>query len=225
MGQSPKQHAWQISSVQQLIGLSRRDIQRACYEGDGGVGILSPKDSTWGRRTYDETDLAKLFVVRQYKTHGLSLPEIRKEFDKAASEGEGYRELLDVQVDRLRERCDELADALVRAEALSRAVDNSNGEAEQELAELVATRALLDVGENGDVRAKATRIADVLQTLAVGGTQSEAAELLAVAGNTHALHAVLSAPGMDLVLELWLGAGTWERVVKTMKEASNHDEG
>ncbi len=46
------QQGWAISQVEALIGLSRRDIQRCCYEGKGGVGILSPEDSKWGRRTY-----------------------------------------------------------------------------------------------------------------------------------------------------------------------------
>lgn len=76
-----KQQGWTISQVEALIGLSRRDIQRCCYEGKGGVGILSPEDSKWGRRTYSAEDLARLFIVAQLKASGLSLPEAKREFE------------------------------------------------------------------------------------------------------------------------------------------------
>lgn len=64
---------WKISQVEKLIGLSRRDIQRACYKGRGGVAILQPKDSSWGRRNYSLEDVATLFVVKCHKERGLSL--------------------------------------------------------------------------------------------------------------------------------------------------------
>ena len=223
MGQAPRQHAWQISSVQQLIGLSRRDIQRVCYEGDGGVGILSPKDSTWGRRAYDETDLAKLFVVRQYKARGLSLPEIRKEFDKAVADG-GYRRLLEVQVDRLREQRDEVAGQLARAEALRDATD---GDADPEklhqlVLRLAETRALeLESGPRHlDARSNAPkRLVDVLPSLALcmekhmapsSAAVQEAVRSEATDDDIRAFPGLLEAPGLDLALELWLGTGMFE---------------
>ena len=224
MGQSPRQHAWQISSVQQLIGLSRRDIQRACYEGDGGVGILSPKDSTWGRRTYDETDLAKLFVVRQYKARGLSLPEIRREFDRAASEGEGYRELLDIQVDRLREQRDEVAGQLARAEALRDATDrDADPEKLRRLVlRLAEARALeLEPGPRHlDARSNAPkRLVNVLPSLALcmekhmapsSAAVQEAVRSATTDDDIRAFPELLEAPGLDLALELWLGTGMFE---------------
>ena len=41
---------WKISQVEALVGLPRRDIQRACYEGAGGLGIVKPRKTTWGWR-------------------------------------------------------------------------------------------------------------------------------------------------------------------------------
>ena len=41
---------WKISQVEALVGLLRRDIQRACYEGAGGLGIVKPRNTTWGWR-------------------------------------------------------------------------------------------------------------------------------------------------------------------------------
>ena len=38
---------WKISQVEALVGLPRRDIQRACYEGAGGLGIVKPRNTTW----------------------------------------------------------------------------------------------------------------------------------------------------------------------------------
>ena len=34
------QAGWRISEVERLTGLSRRDIQRVCYQGEGGIGLL-----------------------------------------------------------------------------------------------------------------------------------------------------------------------------------------
>lgn len=48
MGGKASRNGWKISQVERLIELSRRDIQRSCYQGQGGVAILSPKDSSRG---------------------------------------------------------------------------------------------------------------------------------------------------------------------------------
>ncbi len=111
-------HAWKISEVQRLVELPRRDIQRACYEGQGGVGILSPTDSTWGRRTYGCEDLAKLLVASELRREGLSLPEVRREFDRAAERGQGLTGMLGDWVHRLREQEEALRGRLLKAEAL-----------------------------------------------------------------------------------------------------------
>lgn len=101
MRASEPQWTWQISQVQQLVGLQRRDIQRACYHGEGGAGILDPQDSSWGRRHYEIDDLAKLFVVRQYKKAGCSLPEIARLLDEQRQLGHDTPALLETQVMRL----------------------------------------------------------------------------------------------------------------------------
>lgn len=131
MTQASQRDGWRISQVEQLIGLPRRDIQRACYNGRGGADILAPEDSTWGRRTYDQEDLARLFVVRQYKGCGYSLPEIKGIFEAANND---CLELLDVQIARLEERHEEVEGQLMCARALKIALDSAPGDATTESA-------------------------------------------------------------------------------------------
>lgn len=114
---------WRISEVEALLGLGRRDIQRACYSGTGGVAILKPADTTWGRRTYDVADLAQLFLVRQYRARGLSLPEVKEALDTAAAEGRSVEDLLAIQVARLGDRVEEALGQLLQAEALLAILD------------------------------------------------------------------------------------------------------
>lgn len=61
---------WKISQVEALVGLPRRDIQRACYEGAGGLGIVKPRNTTWGWRVYEVPDVAKLFLLAQGRRQG-----------------------------------------------------------------------------------------------------------------------------------------------------------
>ena len=61
---------WKISQVESLVGLPRRDIQRACYEGAGGLGIVKPRNTTWGWRVYEVPDVAKLFLLAQGRRQG-----------------------------------------------------------------------------------------------------------------------------------------------------------
>lgn len=98
---------WKISQVEKLIGLSRRDIQRACYKGRGGVAILQPKDSSWGRRNYSLEDVATLFVVKCHKERGLSLVEIKRVFERSDA-SEGGCAMLEDQVSLMLDRRDEL---------------------------------------------------------------------------------------------------------------------
>lgn len=98
---------WKISQVEKLIGLSRRDIQRACYKGRGGVAILQPKDSSWGRRNYSLEDIATLFVVKCHKERGLSLVEIKRVFERSEA-SEGGCAMLEDQVSLMLDRRDEL---------------------------------------------------------------------------------------------------------------------
>ena len=76
---------WKISQVEVLVGLPRRDIQRACYEGAGGLGIVKPRNTTWGWRVYEVPDVAKLFLLAQGRRQGKMLDEVRDEL--ASCEG------------------------------------------------------------------------------------------------------------------------------------------
>lgn len=116
MNNAHEHGGWTISEVERLTGLPRRDIQRCCYSGKGGLGIVKPQDSTWGRRTYSARDVATLFVVRLEKQQGLSLPEIGEKLRKHPATGsEAEPGLLAVHIERLKERQEEVAGQLLAA--------------------------------------------------------------------------------------------------------------
>lgn len=119
------QDGWTVSEVERLTGLSRRDIQRCCYQGKGGVGILEPQDSAWGRRSYSARDLAILFVVRLEKQAGLSLPEIAEKLhDQPVLERNPKAGALPTYIARLAERQEEIAGQLLATRALFLATSN-----------------------------------------------------------------------------------------------------
>lgn len=138
MSRDEPKRAWQISQVQQLVGLSRRDIQRACYDGKGGADILDPQESSWGRRQYGPDDLAKLFIVRQYKRQGHSLPEIARIFDEAKNQGCDFHALLQIQTERLYEACENALDELVRIQALTLASTGASSLTFEQLVDFLA---------------------------------------------------------------------------------------
>ncbi len=109
---------WKISQVEKLVGLPRRDVQRACYDGKGGAGILAPKDGGWGRRTYTKEDLATLFLVAEMKREGLSLPEAKREFERLAAGEPQTASLLEPREWRLAEKLEEVEARMLRAQAL-----------------------------------------------------------------------------------------------------------
>lgn len=118
MDSAKSQHGWKISDVERLVGLRRRDIQRACYQGRGGVGILSPSESSWGRRLYGQEDLLKLFLVKWERDRGLSLPEIKSLFDEVEAKEGGWDQFVEDQAARMQEDFEEAAWRLVCTEAL-----------------------------------------------------------------------------------------------------------
>ena len=71
---------WKISQVEQLIGLSRRDIQRACYSGKEDTDIMVPKDVGWGHRIYGKEDLAALLVFTPMEHDAWSRRCIQEKF-------------------------------------------------------------------------------------------------------------------------------------------------
>jgi DNA-binding transcriptional MerR regulator len=121
MGQAAGQ-GWSITDVERLVGLSRRDIKRACYEGEGGVGVLRPQDEGWGRRTYDEHDLTMLFLVAEHRREGMTLSQAARQlrYDELT---QTTGQLLKQDADRLMDRMELLADRLVRAQALAASLD------------------------------------------------------------------------------------------------------
>lgn len=177
---------WRISEVEALLGLARRDIQRCCYTGRGGVGILEPEDSAWGRRTYNVRDLAQLFLVRQYRRQGLSLPEVKQVLDDHCATGRTVRDLLAIQVDRLTDQADEVLGQLLQAQTLLAAVSEQPGAVEEVVERQVQARTALQPGASRGIPAH--------------GRPSWMASLL---GSQD----LLDSPGMALAVDLWLGPG------------------
>jgi DNA-binding transcriptional MerR regulator len=226
---------WKVSEVEQLVGLSRRDIQRACYGGRGGIGLVSPQDSSWGRRTYGRDDLTRLFVLGELKREGRSLPEAKRLFDEAASgetPGDGMSEqarasgddscarLLATQLERLRDQSENLLDRLLGAAALHLA---SGASADKGLSELVGWGVLICAGRVAPRGAEATRDALCRCAANLGAcmanrltADSEAARDAIAACTRHCgtadirelLDELLASRGIRLAVELWLGPGT-----------------
>ena len=120
---------WQIAEVERLLGLSRRDIQRACYDGQGGAGIVHPKESSWGRRSYDAGDLERLFHMGCLRDEGLSLPEVRRAFDAAEEGAGGWEGYVADRLARMRDGGERDAELLARAEALEAATSGPDAAA------------------------------------------------------------------------------------------------
>ena len=110
----------QISEVERLTGLSRRDIQRVCYQGEGGIGLLSPKETKWGYRVYSAQDLKVLYAVSLLKERGKTLPQVKREFERVHSDVDA---ILDEQIDLLREEIEKSVSRYHKALALGRAKD------------------------------------------------------------------------------------------------------
>lgn len=169
------EQGWRISEVERLTGLSRRDIQRCCYMGKGGVGILSPKGGSWGRRTYDVHDLATLFVVAEYRKRGLTLPQVRETFERHGNDA-GLTQLLDEECERCRDELAELLGRYVRAHAFRAALGND-------------------------------------ETAALAGLFHKVATVqIALHPEGQTLDDLLFLPGMETLVELWLGRGSYEQL-------------
>ena len=116
---------WKISQVEVLVGLPRRDIQRACYEGAGGLGIVKPRNTTWGWRVYEVPDVAKLFLLAQGRRQGKTLDEVRDELASC----EGARDVLHKLArceQAAREACDAQTGASMSACALRCAIEQGD---------------------------------------------------------------------------------------------------
>ena len=201
-----QRQGWTISQVEGLIGLSRRDIQRCCYAGKGGVDVLSCPSSTWGRRTYDKDDIARLFLVAQMKARGMSLPETKRALDQAGAEGR-TDELIRDHAARLTEKIEQLrslllsANALLAADAGGAVADGgeANAATKASLEEIISEHLPLDV------------LAGLLSDEdAVNAVSNEELENIAQE---------LDDPGLALAIDLWAGAGATEQIRSRLNAA------
>ncbi len=188
--QKDKRKGWTISQVERLVDLSRRDIQRCCYAGKGGIGALSPADGTWGRRAYDRNDVARLYLLAAQKSRGLSLPEAKRELDRLTDAGRADDDLLQDYADRLAEKIEELQSKLLGARALLASAADDVGSA---LAALISERVSLD-----------------LIPAFLADDPATAAEL-----NKPQLEDIareLEDPGLALAIDLWAGPGATDQI-------------
>lgn len=239
MRHDPPQRAWQISQVQRLIGLKRRDIQRACYAGPGGAAILAPADGSWGRRSYGVGDLARLFMVARHRERGRTLAEARQALGDLAGEG-GWAGALEAEVEQLREQCARDSEEFVQGEVLLWAMRAGAGREvspeEEGLGDVLETLvgkgiavSRLLAGESEAMEAPAVEpklgsrsLAAAVMRLACGaGGAPQAQEGAGAADAFFAppvsrasaaeVASVLDAPGMELAVEVVLGEGAYDR--------------
>lgn len=247
MNNAHEHGGWTILEVERLTGLPRRDIQRCCYSGKGGLGIVKPQDSTWGRRTYSARDVATLFVVRLEKQQGLSLSEIGEKLRKRPVIGSEVEPgLLAVHIARLKERQEEVSGQLLAARALLMASQGAGpllaGElVENEIdAQLVeALHKMVDEEERQDGMSAgcaahrgwlARSFAPLVEN--ADSPEASACATLALAGaidDIHGRHNVshvaakkilnwaFNSPGMSVVVDIWLGPGAYELLLRTLR--------
>lgn len=199
------QQGWAISQVEALIGLSRRDIQRCCYEGKGGVGILSPEDSKWGRRTYTADDLARLFIVARMKADGMSLPEARRTLDRAGQDGCTDDRLLKNLASRLTEELEQTESLLLSAQAILSKNDRTK------LRKIIVEH----LEKSADRRADAQEIIRRLESFDFAGLSEDARFFILDQ---------LNLPGLALALELWLGPHTVERLTEKLDSSDTPNQ-
>lgn len=265
MGNAHAQGAWTISEVERLTGLPRRDIQRCCYSGKGGLGIVDVPNSTWGRRCYGVAEMAALYVVQLERLAGESLPEIgRKLREETGADSPNPAAQLAVHSARLEERCETIAGQLARARALCIALreDDPQGALGSFVERCVgdqlvaALRTLVEEGsrECGQANVSAGRKTLAPDSLFGLGSALDAGWLtrelsptaqaqerpskkqaeieLGLAGAIDAAHNctgvsrdfarkalswAFDAPGIDMAVELWLGAGSFELVSQALR--------
>lgn len=197
MSERDAPQGWKISQVERLIDLPRRDIQRACYAGQGGACILEPADSTWGKRFYSTDDIAKLMLVKLYKDQGYCLPEIRDLLIGPDGQTNAEKEL-SVWKARLEEELLEIELKLNRVLALLAALGSSEDDRIEAVSEHLRQRLPQETFD---------MLTDILfETVAPRPTP----EVL------DALARGLNKPGIDLAIDLWAGPGSYDRIVNIL---------
>lgn len=220
---------WKISQVEALIGLPPRDIQRACYDGSGGFGLVKPRNTTWGWRVYETTDLAKLFMLAQARKQGKTLDEIRNElapcenasdlsrglarWEQVAREARGIHAGVTMSARALRCAIEDCGDA-----AFAGLIDASFAEDARAYCD---AHLALELAAEGFLSKMFVELAR-LKTCGYAATSIESKEVcgefirgiskrcsLSVSDAGMLLSHVANAPGMGLACELWLGPATW----------------
>mgnify|MGYP001385251945 CR=1 FL=1 len=197
MSESNTPRGWKISQVERLIDLPRRDIQRACYAGQGGACILEPTDSTWGKRFYSSGDIAKLMLVKLHKDQGYSLPEIRDLLNHPGKQFE-TQEQLSIWRARLEEEMLEVELKLNRVIALLAAPEHDGDK---------RTDAIEDLLRQQLPQKAIDALTEVL-------SKAESTSLTAETLDTLESH--LDIPGIDLVIDLWAGPGTFDQLINAL---------
>lgn len=197
MSESNTPRGWKISQVERLIDLPRRDIQRACYAGQGGACILEPTDSTWGKRFYSSGDIAKLMLVKLHKDQGYSLPEIRDLLNHPGKQFE-TQEQLSIWRARLEEEMLEVELKLNRVIALLAALEHDGDK---------RTDAIEDLLRQQLPQKAIDALTEVL-------SKAESTSLTAETLDTLESH--LDIPGIDLVIDLWAGPGTFDQLINAL---------
>lgn len=197
MSESNTPQGWKISQVERLIDLPRRDIQRACYAGQGGACILEPTDSTWGKRFYSSGDIAKLMLVKLHKDQGYSLPEIRDLLNHPGKQFE-TQEQLSIWRARLEEEMLEVELKLNRVLVLLAALKDDGDEHTESIEGLLRRRLPQET-------------IDILTSVLSGAKPPHL-----TAETLDTLASQLDMPGIDLAIDLWAGPGAYDRVADAL---------
>ncbi len=219
---------WKVSQVEALIDLPRRDIQRACYEGPGGIGIVQPRNTSWGWRVYEVADVAKLFLLAQARRRSQTLEEACRKITPSEDKAD-LTNALELCEQRAREARDTEAGALASAHALQCAlghgdestfaglIDSAFGESARRACD---ARIALKLAARGLLSDMLEGIADIHKAGKLPGS-NEAQRICTTASRECAqaceltpldacelLSQAVNAPGMALTCELWLGPAT-----------------
>lgn len=230
---------WKVSQVEALIDLPRRDIQRACYEGPGGIGIVRPRNTSWGWRVYEVADVAKLFLLAQARRRSQTLEEACREFTPSEDKTD-LASALELCEQRARDARDTEAGALMAARALKCAlahedqsifaglIDSAFGESarrtcDDHVALKLASRGLLSdmlEGVAGIHKAGKQPTSSEAQYVCMSASEicAQACELT-LPDACELLSQAVNAPGVALTCELWLGPAT-HSFVNTSLEAT-----
>lgn len=219
---------WKVSQVEALTGLSRRDIQRVCYEGPGGIGIVSPRNTAWGWRMYEVADIAKLFLVAQARRRSQTLEEACRGLAPNESEAD-LACALEFCEQRALDARDAETGAFAAAHALRCALEQGNRSTYASLIDSIFvesaqracdTHTVLELAAKGLFSNMLERIADVHglgkqpnsdeARHACVATSRECAQAcgLALFDACELLSQTINAPGVALTCELWLGPAT-----------------